>query len=403
MLADMLAAGINANLAGFDQAPALVEEQCHAWLAELMGMPAGTSGLFVSSGTMANVQALAVARYAKAAELQQRDVRKEGMWAGLPLAFYGSTETHGWAKRAASVLGLGTDAYRTVGVDSDYRMNVDELAERVRKDLRDGWIPFCVIGTAGTVNTGATDDLTALAEFCRREKLWFHVDGAFGAFARLSPKLAGQVAGMEHADSLACDPHKWMSVNYECGVVLVRDAEVHKAAFANTAAYLAPATRGTVAGGLTFADRGIDLSRGFRALKFWMMLKASGVEAFRKVVENNVEQAAYLAGLVERHPELELLAPVPLNLVCFRYVPEGLAGERLNDVNREILLRLQESGVAVPSGTELAGRYAIRVANCNHRSRREDFEMLVEAVVRIGREVVGSSEERVASRTAAYD
>lgn len=390
MLADMLAAGINANVAGFDQAPVLVEEQCHAWLAELLGMRKGTSGLFVSSGTMANVQALAVARFAKARELAGLDVRSEGLRSGPPLLFYGSSETHGWAKRAADVLGLGTDAYRTVGVDRDYRMRLDELEERIAADRAVGAVPFCVIGTAGTVNTGATDDLSALAKLCQREKLWFHVDGAFGAFARLSPKLAHQVAGMEHADSLACDPHKWMSVNYECGVVLVRDAEVHRAAFSNAAAYLAPATRGTVAGGLTFADKGIDLSRAFRALKVWMMTKAQGVDAFRQVVENNVEQAAYLAELISRDPELELLAPVPLNLVCFRYVRDGLQGETLDAVNREILLRLQESGLAVPSGTVLDGRYAIRVANCNHRSRREDFDLLAKAVVNIGREVAGA-------------
>jgi len=390
MLADMLASGINANLAGFDQAPALVEEQCHAWLAELMGMPRGTSGLFVSSGTMANVQALAVARYAMADGLAGLDVRKDGLRSAPPLLFYGSTQTHGWARRAADLLGLGTDAYRTVGVDRDYRMNLAELAERTAADRAAGAAPFCVIGTAGTVNTGATDDLSALADFCRRESLWFHVDGAFGAFARLSPKLAGQVAGMERADSLACDPHKWMSVNYECGVVLVRDRQIHTAAFTNTAAYLAASARGTVAGGLTFADRGIDLSRGFRALKVWMMMKAGGVEPFARVVEKNVEQAAYLAQLIEASPELELLAPVPLNLVCFRYVRPGLDGDRLNAINREILLRLQESGLAVPSGTVVDGRYAIRVANCNHRSRREDFDMLAEAVVKIGREIMGA-------------
>ena len=388
MMADMLAAGMNANIAGFDQAGALAEEQLHAWLAEAFGMPATTSGVLVSSGTMGNVLAIIVARHAKAVEAGI-DFRRQGASALPRMTFYGSRETHGWARKAANVLGMGTDSYRTVGVDGEYRMKLDELAAAVSADRARGEVPFCVIGTAGTVNTGATDDLAALAEFCRREKLWFHVDGAFGAFAALSPNLRHIVKGMEQADSLACDLHKWMSVNYDSAALLVRDRDLHRAAFAASEAYLAPATRGVIAGGLRFADRGIDLSRSFKALKAWMMIKAYGLDAFARIVEKNLEQCHYLARLIEADPELELLAPVPLNLVVFRYVGAGDRSEpRLNDLNQELLLRLHESGIAVPSGTLIDGKYAIRVANCNHRSRQEDFQMLVEAVVRIGREII---------------
>ena len=388
MMADMLAAGMNSNIAGFDQAGALAEEQVHAWLAEAFGMPATTSGVLCSSGTMGNVLGLIVARHAKAVQAGI-DYRKQGAGALPRMTFYGSRETHGWARKAANVLGMGTDSYRTVGVDEEYRMKLDELAAAVAEDRARGERPFCVIGTAGTVNTGATDDLRALAEFCWREKMWFHVDGAFGAFAALSPRLRHALAGMEQADSLACDLHKWMSVNYDSAALLVRDRELHRAAFAASEAYLAPATRGVIAGGLTFADRGIDLSRSFKALKAWMMIKAYGLDAFARIVEKNVEQCRYLAELIEAHPKLELLAPVPLNLVVFRYVGgERLSDANLDDLNQELLLRLHESGIAVPSGTLIDGKYAIRVANCNHRSRREDFDMLVQTVVQIGREII---------------
>lgn len=390
MMADMLAAGMNANIAGFNQAGTLMEDQVHAWLAQLMGMPPQTSGVLVSSGTMGNVLAIAVARYAKAREAGH-DLRARGHH-GLPrMTFYGSTETHGWARKAANVLGLGTESYRTVGVDAQYRVRLDELAVAVAADRARGHLPFCAIGTAGTVNTGATDDLKALAEFCRREGLWFHVDGAFGAFARLSKELAHLVEGIEQADSLACDLHKWMSVNYESAALLVRDPEIHRGAFASSESYLAPATRGVIAGGLKFADRGLDLSRGFKALKAWMMIKAHGFEAFARIVEKNVAQARYLASLVDSHPELELLAPVPLNLVCFRYAAPGAGEERLGPLNQELLLRLHESGIAVPSGTVIGGKYAIRVANCNHRTRRQDIDLLVETVTRLGRDLLGGS------------
>jgi glutamate/tyrosine decarboxylase-like PLP-dependent enzyme len=254
-------------------------------------------------------------------------------------------------------------------------------------DRAAGHHPFCVLGTAGTVNTGATDDLRALAALCREEDLWFHVDGAFGALVRISPQLAPVVDGMEMADSLGFDLHKWMSLPFEVACVLVRDAATHRAAFSMSASYLATATRGVTAGGLPFSELGIDLTRGFKALKVWMAIKAHGVRAHARMIEQNVAQARYLAGLVEDDPSLELLAPVPLNIVCFRYNPGGVPEERLNAINQEILVRLQEDGIAIPSGTTLAGRFAIRAANVNHRSRREDFDLLARSVVRLGNEI----------------
>jgi glutamate/tyrosine decarboxylase-like PLP-dependent enzyme len=232
------------------------------------------------------------------------------------------------------------------------------------------------------VNTGASDDFEAIADLCAAEGMWFHVDGAFGALGYWSETLRPKLRGMERADSLAFDLHKWGYMPYGIGCVLIRDAETHRAAFATGASYLTAMERGPAAGGLYFSDRNFELSRGFKALKAWMSLKAYGVNALTAVIEQNVEQAQYLADLVAGSKALELAADVPLNIVCFRY--RGASDEQ----NKEILMRLQESGLAVPSSTVLDGRFAIRVAISNHRSRREDFDLLVKAVESIGAEVV---------------
>lgn len=391
MMADMLAAGLNPHMAGFNQAPALVEQQLIDWLAELLGMR-GASGVLVTGGSMASTLALAVARFAKARKLGI-DVREDGVqsWSDsaphAPFVFYGSSETHGWARKAAEFLGLGNRAMRRVSVGSDYTMNIAELAEMVAADRAAGLMPFCVVGTAGTVNTGASDDLSAIAAFCRTENLWFHVDGAFGALAYLSEQLRPQVAGLDQADSVGFDLHKWGCLPFECACVLVRDPEVHRATFAAPASYLAPTTRGVIAGGLPFADRGIDLTRGFKALKAWMSLKADGVDKLVRIIEQNVAQTEYLATRVQAEADLELLAPAPLNIACLRYAPAEVPDELLNAMNEEILLRLQESGVAVPSSTVLEGRFAIRVANVNHRARKDDIDTMLDGILHIGNAV----------------
>lgn len=395
MMADMLAAGLNPHLAGFNHAPALVERQVLDWLATLMGMP-GASGLLVSGGTMASTLGLAVARFAKARDFGV-DTREHGMqrWPDLPshppLVFYGSAETHGWARKAAELLGLGNRAFRRVPVSARYRIDLTALERALVEDRASGLMPFCVVGTAGTVNTGASDDLEALAALCRREKLWFHVDGAFGALAYLSESLRPQVAGLDQADSLGFDLHKWGYLPFECACVLVRDPAIHTAAFATTASYLAGTTRGVIAGGLPFADRGIELTRGFKALKVWMSFVADGVDKLVRMIEQNVEQTRYLVARIEASENLELLAHAPLNIACFRFAPSRLSEAELNALNEEILLQLQERGIAVPSGTTLGGRFAIRVANTNHRARREDLDALVDGVLAIGRELSAPS------------
>lgn len=389
MLADMLASGINPHMAGFNQAPTLVEQQVLAWLTELMGMPRETSGILVGGGTMANITGLVVARHAKAGF----DVREEGLQGhGHPmLTLYGSTETHGWAQKAAELMGLGNRSFHRVAVDDDFRIDLGALRRVVDDDRRAGHTPFCVIGNAGTVNTGAIDNLAALAKFCREEGLWFHVDGAFGALARIVPSLASLVGGIEQADSLAFDLHKWMYLPFEVACLLVRDANAHREAFTLTPSYLAETSRGVIAGGLPFAERGLELTRSFRALKVWMSLKVHGINAFSRLIEQNVRQARYCADLIEAHPDLELVAPVALNIVCFRFAPRDARCDDLNRVNGEILLRIQESGLAVPSSTVIDDALALRIAITNHRSTRADFDLVVNAVSEIGHTVVSDS------------
>ncbi|OJH41917.1 pyridoxal phosphate-dependent decarboxylase family protein [Cystobacter ferrugineus] len=236
------------------------------------------------------------------------------------------------------------------------------------------------------------DDLEALADVARREGLWFHVDGALGALAALSPRLRPVLRGMERADSLAFDLHKWMHIPFEAGCVLVRSEAAHRRAFAYQTEYLAQMTRGLAARPSMFSEYGVQLSRGFRALKVWMSLKAHGAAKYGRLIEQNVEQARALGLRVDAEPELQRLAPVSLDIVCFRYVGRGAPDEaRLDAWNRELLCRLHESGVAVPSYTTLGGRYCLRVCFNNHRTRREDIELFVQEVLRLGREIAMAS------------
>ncbi len=386
MLAEMLAAGMNPNLAGGDHIAFYVESQVIDWFKEIMGFPSTASGLLVSGGSMANLVGLTVARNSKA----KFDIRKHGLQAvSQKMTIYGSEETHSSNQKAIELLGLGSDAFRKIPVNEEFQIDIESLKVHISEDQENDYHPICIIGNAGTINTGAFDDLNSLANICEQEDMWFHVDGAFGAWAILSPKLKSLVSGINRADSLAFDLHKWMYMPYEVGCTLVKKEEEHRQAFSLTPDYLTHTLRGIGGGEKWFSDYGVQLSRGFRALKVWMGIKEHGIRKYGRLIQQNVEQAQYLVKLVQSSSELELLAPVPLNIVCFRFLADGLDDSSLNDLNKELLLRLHESGIAAPSYTIIGDKYALRVAITNHRSRREDFDILVKTVLKFGKELVG--------------
>lgn len=324
---------------------------------------------------MANFTGLAVARNAKA----QVDIKKSGIQ-NLPakMVLYASTEAHKCLTRAVELLGLGNNSLRLIPVNERFQIDIKELELKIKEDRETGYHPFCVIGNAGSVNTGAFDDFNALADICRREDLWFHIDGAFGAWAKLSSTHRHLTNGMEFADSLAFDLHKWMYMPYEIGCTLVRDKEAHCRTFIYDAEYLE-----TISERHDPSNYSIQLSRDFKALKAWMLLKADGVEKYAQLIQQNIDQADYLSERVKNATELELVVPVFLNIVCFRYIVDGLSEKELKDLNNQILWQLWSGGL-IPSDTTLNEKYTLRVCITNHRSKREDFDRLVDEVIRIG-------------------
>jgi glutamate/tyrosine decarboxylase-like PLP-dependent enzyme len=376
MLAEMLAAGLNANLGGRDHMPVEVERQIVAWTREMFGFPESASGLFLTGTSMANLLAVVIARNTALGG----DVRRDGICPDAgKLRAYTSQSAHICISQAMEVLGLGSAALRKIPVDGRFRMDTAALREAIAQDRANGLMPFLVIGTAGAVDTGAIDALTALSEICRTEKIHFHVDGAFGALAIWSPELAPRLDGIERADSIAFDFHKWGQVPYDAGFLLVRDGERHRRTFASPASYLRRETRGLAAGSPWPSEYGLDLSRGFRALKTWFTLKTYGTERLGAVIARTCALAKYLEHRVRNTPQLELLAPAQLNIVCFRY-----RAADADVVNARIAVDLHESGIAAPSTTIINGHLAIRAAFVNHRTQTRDVDALVDAIIRLG-------------------
>lgn len=382
-LGDFLAAIQGSNLGGGNHAAGLMDSQVVDWCKEMVGFPASASGTLVSGGSMANLIGLTVARNAKAGV----DVRERGVGAiPKPLRFYASDQVHSCHRKAMEALGLGNRALRRVSTDADLRIDVDALKTAIAEDRAAGFKPACIIGTAGTVNTGAIDDLRALAVLAAEEDLWFHVDGCIGALIALAPENRSLVAGIERAHSVALDPHKWLHAPFEAGCALVRDAVAHRNAFAVTPEYLESTPRG-LASGQWLHDYGLQTSRGFRALKIWMSLKEHGIEKFGRLIDQNIAQAGYLTELIRVEAALELTAPTTINIVCFRHRLDGASEEQLKSFNTEIMLRLQEEGIAAVSDTTVHGQHCLRVAITNHRTRRDDLDLLLRETLRIGAEI----------------
>ena len=387
-LAEMLATTMNVGASGglAYHSANYVEHQVIDWFKQIMGFPGSASGLLASGCSAANLIGLAVARNAKAGF----DLHEHGLQAGAKrLVVYASEQAHSSIHKAVELLGLGCGGLRIIPVNSEFQIDLDALQAAIREDRQNDTLPICIVGAAGTTNTGAVDDLEALADICLAEDIWLHVDGAFGAWAVIAPRSKDIVRGLDRADSLAFDLHKWMYMPYEIACVLVQNEQAHRDTFSYTPDYLAHGAGERGMTGLDIAwlhDYGFQLSRGFRALKAWMLLREHGLEKFGRLVQQNIDQAGYLAELVRTAPELELTAPVPLNVVCFRYIGKGIGESGLDELNKHIEVELQERGIAVVSGTIVRGKYALHAAITNHRSVRADFDILVKEVTRIGRE-----------------
>lgn len=376
MLAEMLAAGLNANLGGRDQIPVEVERQLVRWMADLFEFPADASGLFVTGSSMANMIAVLVARY----RALGREVRSHGIPPKLQLVAYASAGAHGCIAQAMDLSGLGSANLRKIPMNAQFQMDTQALEAAITADRQAGLQPFFIAATAGTVDVGAIDEMPVVAAIAERNGLWFHVDGAYGALAALSPELRPLLDGIELADSIACDFHKWGQVPYDAGFILVRDGGLHLDTFVARESYLRRDERGMAAGSPWPCDFGPDLSRSFRALKTWFTFQVYGAERIGQVINQTCELARYLAQRVAAEPALELLAPVALNIVCFRHRCDG----DVDAFNAVLVADLQESGIAAPSATTVRGQLAVRVAIVNHRSGRSDIDALLDAVLAQG-------------------
>ncbi len=395
MLADLLAAAVNPNVGAWVLSPVAteIEAQTIRWISELLGYPDGSSGVLVSGGNEANF----VGIYAALRAVFPRD-DAEGRPARLARAtIYASSETHTWIEKAVDMFGLPPDALRSIRVDADRRLVLDDLAERLTADVRDGRIPVAVVGSAGTVSTGAIDPLPAMAALCRAHNVWFHVDGAYGGFAAMLDSVPADLRGLALADSVAVDPHKWLYAPLEAGCALVRDPALHRAAFSYHPPYYHFGVAAT-----NFLDLGPQNSRGFRALKVWMALRHVGRRGYEQMIGDDIALARALYERFDADPRFEA-ATLSLSIATFRYVPDefrGRAGdpaveEYLNTLNRALQARLETSGELFVSNAVVEGRYLLRACIVNFRTSSQDVEAIPEIVARYGAEVHAEAEARV--------
>jgi aromatic-L-amino-acid/L-tryptophan decarboxylase len=392
VLGDFLAAAVNPNVGGWMLSPAAteVESQTVRWIAELLGYPSASGGLLVSGGNMANF----VGFYAARAAAADWDLRQHGIRAGSrQLRVYASEEVHTWIEKATDLAGLGTDGLRRIRTDADLRMDAGALRAAIDVDAGAGDLPMLVVGTAGSVSTGAVDPLAEIAAICRERRVWFHVDGAYGGFAAALPDAAPDLRALADADSVAVDPHKWLYAPLEAGCALVRDPERLRAAFAYHPPYYHFEEWAT-----NYVDYGPQNSRGFRALKVWLALRHAGAAAYRRMIADDIRLSEVMADAVSRHPELELVTH-NLSITTFRYVPPELRSSigdaeteaRLDALNRALLDRLQRGGEVFVSNAIVRGRYVLRACIVNFRTEEADVRAVPEIVARVGRAVAGGS------------
>ena len=390
VLGDLLASAVNANVGSWRLSPAAteIELQTVRWIAELIGYPTSCGGLLVSGGNMANFVCFFAARAAKA-PWNIRQAGTTGAPGGRRLTVYGSAEMHTWIQKAADLSGLGTDSIRWIPTDADLRLDIEALRRQIDADQTAGHLPFMVVGTAGSVSTGAIDPLPAIAALCRDRGLWFHVDGAYGGFAAAVSDAPADLRALADADSVAVDPHKWLYAPLEAGCALVRDPDALRAAFAYHPPYYHFDEHAN-----NLVDFGMQNSRGFRALKVWLALRHAGAAGYRQMISDDIALARVLAGAVQRHPELALFTQA-LSITTFRFVPLDLVVQvgtpeveaYLNTLNETVLDRVQRRGEAFVSNAVIGGRYVLRACIVNFHTGPADVDALPEIIVRTGREI----------------
>jgi glutamate/tyrosine decarboxylase-like PLP-dependent enzyme len=376
IFAEALAAAMNPSCAGGNHAAIYVEREVINWFRQILGFPPTSMGLLVSGGSMAALTALAAARNVQCGY----DVRAKGLQgSGARLTFYRTAEGHGCHQKAIELLGIGNESLTTVAHDSSLRMVPEALDKAIREDRERGCTPVAVIASAGTVNTGAIDPLEALSEICARHRVWLHVDAAYGGPAILTRQYAQELSAISRADSVAIDPHKWLCVPVEAGLVLVREGTTLRAAFTLVPPYLQTDGKTEGVGGLPwFSEYGLQQTRGFRALKVWMALQYHGLSGYRSSLERDIELARRLAYAVKNRGRFELFEPQGLSIVCFRYAPPELRrspGE-LDNLNKAVLERIQLGGKAFLSSTTIDGKLWLRACLVNPRARDEDIDLL---------------------------
>lgn len=388
VLTELPGTAMDSPCGGSGQGATYLELTAIRWIKEMLDYDhTGSHGIFVSGGSMANLTALAAARHATANK-HSWNMRQDGMRNAPDFTVYTSRETHACVTKSMELMGMGHNAIRTIDTDDFYCIRINDLKIAIKNDIEGGRTPFCVVASAGTVNTGAIDDFHAVADLCEEHNIWFHVDGAYGAFGVLDPDKAEAFAGMTRANSIALDPHKWLSVPFDCGCVLVRDGQNLRETFSLIPDYL----RGTDSERSDIGsphEYSFQLSRAFRALKVWSTLMHVGVNGFRDTIHRHNTMAANLAAMVDASHNLELLAPASLSIVCFRYAPPSLTddNERLNTINRALVEELQAEGQVFPSHTELEGRFALRANIFHYATDHSDLDVLLASVGRLGDEI----------------
>jgi aromatic-L-amino-acid/L-tryptophan decarboxylase len=380
---DLIASALNANITCWRSGPAgtEIERLVVRWLGSLIGYSREANGLLTSGGSMANMIALLIASRAKS-----NNASRQGLWnAGPPMTVYASEEVHMSVAKAADILGIGRDHVRTIACD-DQRMRIRALRQSIEADLREGLRPFCVVGSAGTVNTGVVDPLEDIAHIAVEFGLWFHVDGAYGAPGVLDERKKHLFTGLDRADSVSLDPHKWLYVPVDAGCLLFRDAATAKSAFSTEDADYIKTHGYADEEAFAFWDYGVELSRRFRALKVWLTLQYYGTRRLAEAISEDIALAAYLGELVSEAEDFELLAPVELSICCFRYVPrQGMSDTELNELNERVMGLVQKGGRAYVSNATVNGRFALRACITNFRTTKADIEETLAAVRDAGR------------------